>query len=119
MPFIAVWGLDKGIMDPTLYILRRNIKTAVASIPELHIAPEQVTVKFDDERASDPLEVMAVVFGLSPKEERTESVRNAVAQAIVNEIRGIVDPAGLIECFIMPYAIGFAVKVAEPPRRRG
>ena len=108
MPVITVIGLDKGITDPTLIELRGKIKTAVALIPELKITPIQVTVKFVDERASNPIEVMVFVFGLSPKEERDESVRNAMATAITNEIERYVDVNVLIECFITPYAIGFA-----------
>jgi hypothetical protein len=115
MPVLQVLGLDTTFSDVHFDELRTYLKGAVASIPELEISPAQVTVKFSEEKTPDTTEVMVFVFGLAPKKKRNKKVRDIMATAIVAEIDDFIrlcykadDKKVLVECFIMPYAIGFA-----------
>jgi hypothetical protein len=106
MPILWIAGFNYGAPDT----LKDELKTAVASIPELEIGPEQVAVRYINEEQSDDgwKEINIFVFGLSKKPKRTREVRDRLAKAIQQTVAQYFSKGILVECFVMPYAIGFS-----------
>lgn len=97
MPVVIVYGLTDQIQAGLRNGLRYRVAHAVASIPELNLAPDLVDVflHLEDDRHGITRTVVAFVEGLFEKPERTPEVRQrlaaSVGEAIVTWLRA--DPA--------------------------
>lgn len=81
MPVITVHGIPCA--TTLLGKLRRGICDAVAGIPELHLTPEQTTVRFPgDLLPPDRVELSVIIEGLFQHFERLPPVRQRLAEAV-------------------------------------
>ena len=87
MPIIEVKGIPDG--TPKLEQLLEDIRTAVASVAELRVSREQVTVFLDRDHVQKGLgeELCVYIIGLYRRNDRTPEVLNRLAQAIA----GVLD----------------------------
>jgi hypothetical protein len=123
MPIIFVHGipsylseLAESCADTTLEDLCDRIRTQAAAIPELGITKEQVTVFFTSDLLQKGLgeEIIIFVRGLFEKPERTQEVRDRLAQAMIDCLDGLATilRTTLVECFVESFNpnSGFASK---------
>ena len=115
MPVIEIWGLPERLSDATLPHLTLDLCKAVADIEELDISESDVSVFYPLDQASltrtyphsairidKTIEEEIIIFirGLFEKPERTEEVRNWLAETVGKTVRTYFLKAKLIECFV-------------------
>jgi hypothetical protein len=105
MPIVTVSGIPAE--TPNLQELRAAIRRAIANVEELGLTEKQVTVFFPtDLLPSDTCELVAIVCGLFKRPERTQKVRQRVANTVGYEIRNFAMrnaiPYLLIEVLLTP-----------------
>jgi len=93
--------------------LHRGIVAAVESVPELGITGEkEITCLFPSDMMAYGLgtEIIIEVTGLYEKPERTQDVRDRLAQALIEAVRALQPDAELLECFVQSFnpSQGFA-----------
>lgn len=104
MPVIKVWCLPK-VGERKLNQVFKGIVSAVESISELGLKGEQsMTVLFPTDMMKYGLgtEIIVEVTGLFVKPERTDGVRQRLAQAIGIVIKEAF-PKAMVECFVFPF----------------
>ena len=129
MPIIFVYGIPSAAGQEYLLTLCTRLRERAASIPELCLHEEQVSVFFPTDLLQTGLgeEVIIFVRGLFEKPERTQEVCDRLAQALIDCagscIFGLPDLGNpnLIECFVESFnpTSGFASKsiaATEPSR---
>ncbi len=111
MPILTVQGIPANIGIEELKKLWSALRSVVASIPELKLTSEQVTVFFPPDLLQEGLgeEIIITVTGLFLRPERTEEIRNILAKKIAL-IAKLYFPDAMIECLIIPFdpSQGFA-----------
>jgi hypothetical protein len=104
MPVIKVWCLPK-VGERKLNQIFRGIVSAVESVSELGLKGEKdMTVLFPTDMMKYGLgtEIIVEVTGLFVKPERTDEVRQRLAQAIGTTVKGLF-PKAMVECFVFPF----------------
>lgn len=106
MPIVRVEGIPGNFDQRSLLEIERRIKETIASIPELGIEIDYISVLFPKDRLKNRAkkEVIATVDGLFIKPERTDEVRQDLADRVVNVLVEIFrQDVSLIECFVKPF----------------
>lgn len=104
MPVIKVWCLPK-CSERTLNKIHKGIVSAVESVTELGLKGEcsmTVLFPFDAMKYGLGTEIVVEVTGLFVKPERTDGVRQRLAQALGITIKGLF-PKAMVECFVYPF----------------
>lgn len=101
MPFIHVYGIPDTMPRSQRVDMERDIKKAVAEIPDLELTEKQVTCYLwvPIEFVGD---ICVKVEGLFDNPKRTEAVRNILAQKLVAIARAYFPKPFLCECLIDP-----------------
>ncbi len=111
MPILTVQGIPANIGIEELKKLWFALRSVVASIPELKLTSEQVTVFFPPDLLQEGLgeEIIITVTGLFVRPERTEEIRNILAKKLAL-IAKLYFPDAMVECLIIPFdpSQGFA-----------
>jgi len=105
MPVIKVWCLP-DIGESRLNVLHQELVRAVTSVSELGVKTENdMTCLFPSDMMKYGLgtEIIIEVTGLYEKPERTEAVRQRLAEALVGAVWGQFPETDLIECFVNPF----------------
>lgn len=94
----------RRILKDVLLPLCEELQKTVAEVKELDLTAEQVTVFFPPDRLLDGLgeEIIIFINGLFVNSERTDEVRNILAQKVGKKVREHY-PESLVECFIQPF----------------
>lgn len=104
MPVIKVWCLPK-LSQKKLEYLFVEIVRVVKNFRELGVRGEKdMVVLFPTDAMKYGLgsEIIVEVTGLLVKPERTDEVRQRLAQAIGIVIKGLF-PKAVVECFVYPF----------------
>ena len=104
MPVIKVWCLPK-LSERKLNKVFKGIVSAVESIPELGLKGEKsMTILFPVDMMKYGLgtEIIIEVTGLFVNQERTNKVRERLAQAIGTTVKELF-PKAMVECFVFPF----------------
>lgn len=112
MPVVIVYGIreSQGIGE-----FEDALRSTVAhSVKELNLVTGDVSCFCPQSFGAGigpEEEIIVMVEGLTAKPERTEEVRNKLAQAIVETVHHFFPDVNCIECFIKPFnpEQGFAV----------
>ena len=102
MPIIFVYGIpDEFDEEKIEKQFLPSLVEAATSVKELDLQADQVSVFFPPDKVKNGLgeEIMIFVGGLFEKPERTEQVRNHLAQNLGRTAKHYF-PESLIECFI-------------------
>lgn len=109
MPVIFVYGISKKAREKSnLSDLKRSIKQHIAAIKELGLAEQDITVFFPTDCLENEVgeDVIVFVKGLFDKPERTQEVRQRLAQNTADccedFLRPYAEPDLLVECFLDP-----------------
>ncbi len=121
MPALIIYGVPEsktGILEELTHAL---INTVVYSVDELKLKTSDVSVFYPKDLKTKGLgeEIIIFVDCLTDKPERTEEIRNRLAQAIVETAVKYFPDANLVECFIRPFnpKQGFAgIRLDQPSK---
>lgn len=105
MPIIKVWCLPAGQTEEDLNRLHKAIVKAVVSVSELGLTNEnEMTCLFVPDLMAYGLgeEIIIEVTGLYDKPERTESVKQHLAEVIGKSVKALYSKAK-VECFISTF----------------
>jgi hypothetical protein len=105
MPVIFVYGIPTTTDSHTLESLLDALRKTAASVEELHITKNDVSVFFPKDLVEEGLgeEIILFIEGLLDKPERTATVRKTFAQALANCTGRFFPKTKMIECFIKPF----------------
>jgi hypothetical protein len=106
MPVIKVWCLPE-IDEPKLNELHKSIVRAVVSVEELEAKSERdMTCLFPPDMMKYGLgsEIIVEVTGLFAKPERTDEVRQRLAERLGQAVKRLFPDTQLIECFVYPFS---------------
>lgn len=106
MPVIKVWCLP-DIDEPKLNALHKSIVRAVVSVEELGIKDENdMTCLFPPDMMKYGLgaEIVVEVTGLFAKPERTDEVRQQLAERLGQAVKELFPDTQLVECFVYPFS---------------
>jgi hypothetical protein len=106
MPVIKVWCLP-DIDEPKLNALHKSIVRAVVSVEELGIKDENdITCLFPPDMMKYGLgsEIVVEVTGLFAKPERTDKVRQRLAEQLGQAVKELFPETQLVECFVYPFS---------------
>jgi len=104
MPVIKVWCLPK-LSERNLNKVHRWVVSAVESVPELGLKSEKsMTILFPTDMMKYGLgtEIIIEVAGLFVNQERTNKVRERLAQAIGTAIKEFF-PRAMVKCFVYSF----------------
>ncbi|MBZ9569533.1 hypothetical protein KJA16_01255 [Patescibacteria group bacterium] len=129
MPVITVLGVPSTwnqITPNDIKRYREKLLNAVLSVKELKLTPEQISIFCLPEKREDWAEdkeetIVIFVDGLFEKPERTNQVRNRLAENLGKATEDSF-PQFLVECFVKPPfnpEVGFwtSAKTEEPSER--
>ncbi len=105
MPVVKVWCLPVAD-EPKLNELHQSIVRAVASVFELGVKDEMdITCLFPPDMMKYGLgtEIIVEVTGLFAKPERTDEVRQQLAERLGKAVKDLFPGTDLIECFVYPF----------------
>jgi len=102
MPLLVVHGVSDfyglGEFEDSL------INTVAYSVKELKLKPSDVSCFFPKGKMTrQGEEIIVLVECLTAKPDRTDEVRDRLANAIVQTVRHYFPDMNLIECFIKPF----------------
>lgn len=106
MPIVRIEGIPGDFDQQNLLEVEGKIKEAIASVSELGIGTNHISVLFPKDRLTKraKTEIIATVDGLFTKPERTDKVRQDLANKVAGVLMEIFQQdASLIECFIKPF----------------
>lgn len=104
MPVIKVWCLPKSTEDKLKQVFS-SIVGSIESIPELGLKGQRsMTVLFPTDMMEYGLgtDIIIEVTGLLEKPERTEEVRNRLAECLGKSVKEHF-PKAKVECFVFPF----------------
>lgn len=102
MPVLTVFGIPPRI--PYMGEAHIAIVKAVVSVKELGLRESDVSIFYPkDALGEDWDEIVVFVEGLFEKPERTEEVKNRLAEVICNAIADQCPNAKVIECFVRSF----------------
>ena len=89
MPLVKLYGIPNSFSQQGLTDLRQAVKEKVAEVEPLQLTPDQVYVAFHADMLQEGLgeKVVVVICGLNEKPERTEAVRNHLAQTVGERVK--------------------------------
>ena len=104
MPIVDISGLSVNISQDLFRVMGLAMKRAIASIEELGITPDQVTVRFHKDMCEiyDVTEILVDVTKLFVKKGRTTKVKNKVAE-IVSKMMYSYFPTAKVEGFVSSF----------------
>ena len=105
MPVIKVWCLPEDLNEDKLQVLFWDIVAAVTGVEELGLKDEKdMTILFPPDRMRWGLgeDIIVEISGLFEKPERTEEVRNRLAQRVGKLIKGHF-PSAYVECLVQTF----------------
>lgn len=105
MPVIKVWCLPADQSEEKLNDLHQSIVSAVISIPELGLKDENdMTCLFVPDLMSYGLgeEIIVEISGLFEKPERTDEVRQRLAENVGSNVKKLY-PDAKVECFVSSF----------------
>ena len=103
MPIVIVHGISSQASQKNLKLSKELIVLTVSGIRELRVGKEQVSVFFPrDLVLRGDKEVIIFVEGLLEKAERTDKVRNKLAECLVKNVSKSLPEINLVECIIKP-----------------
>lgn len=100
MPILIIFGVPKHQQTTKLI---DALKQRVYGLSELNVTENDITVKFIPEDDTSVHEMIIFVVGLFDKPERTEEVRNTLAERLAACGKKFFCEAHLVECFINPF----------------
>ncbi len=117
MPVVKVWCLPE-VDEPKLNALHKSIVRAVASVKELGVKDENgMTCLFPPDMMKYGLgaEIIIEVTGLFARPERTDEVRQRLAERLGQSVKELFPDTQLVECFVYPFnpSQGFWTSAAE------
>ena len=121
MPVIKVWCLPV-VDEPRLNELHQNIVKAVVSVGELGVKDENdITCLFPTDMMKYGLgsEIIVEVAGLFVKPERTNEVRQRLAERLGHVVKELFPDAGLVECFVYPFSPLQGFWTSRTPEKTG
>ena len=111
MPIVRIDGAPL-YWSVGLSAVEERIKEVVASVPELNIGTDEISVLFpmDGLKERSSIEIIATIDGLFKRPERTDEVRQNLANEVVLVLSRLFGEASLVECFVKPFdpKLGFA-----------
>lgn len=107
MPILIIHGIPTETNKEELSIFCELMRQRTASISDLKIKKEQVSVFFPKDLMSEGLgeEIIIFVEGLKESPERTENVKRMLIHHLIDEAHCSFPKAALIECIIKPYVM--------------
>lgn len=112
MPIVRIEGIPSYFGQMHLNEAARRVKEIIASIPELKVETSQISVLFPEDilKERSDVEIIATVDGLFKKPERTDKVRQNLANKVAHVLMEVFQQASLVECFVKPFdpKLGFA-----------
>src|SRR3990167_8329498 len=105
MPVIKVWCLP-DVGEKRLNVLHQEIVRAVKDIEDIGVKSEKdITCLFPSDMMKYGLgtEIIVEVTGLYEKPERTEKVRQRLAERIGKAVQGQFPNTELVECFVYQF----------------
>lgn len=105
MPVIIVYGIPRDTKEGHIVDFCKAVYDKVAGVKELRLESHQVSCFCPLDALPRPLanEIIIIVEGLLKKPERTQAVREKLADAL-NELCGDYFPNTKVkECFIKPF----------------
>ena len=114
MPIIIVYGFPKTARESEMEALIHKLQNAAASVYELRLSPGQVSVFFPVDLVQSGLgeELIATVEGLLARPERTERVRQELAEEIT-EILTEFARNHLGQCNLVETLVNSSMKTAS------
>ena len=105
MPVLIIYGVPENMSGKLEELTSDLINTVAYSVTELKLKTSDVSCFYPKDMMSKGLgeEIIIFVDCLTEKPERTEEVRNRLAQSIVETALRYFRDANLIECFIRPF----------------
>ncbi|HOZ53566.1 MAG TPA: hypothetical protein PK142_02720 [bacterium] len=107
MPILIIYGIPTETNEEDLNIVCELMRQRIASVRELKIEKEQVSVFFPKDLMSKGLgeEIIIFVEGLKESPERTENVKRMLIYHLIDGAHCLFPKATLIECIIKPYVM--------------
>ncbi len=107
MPILTVHGTPNEMSQQELEIFSELMRNRVASVNDLGLTKEQVSIFFPQDLMSKGLgeEIIIFVDGLTEKPKRTENVKKMLVLNLIDEAHQSFPKATLIECIIRPYSM--------------
>lgn len=101
MPVIFIFGLPTEMTDDEVDTLSHDLKELICRITELKLSMRQITCFFPQDMSYiyEGNDIVAMVYGLFNKPERTEAVRQNLAQTICQFLKQRFEDSQ-IECFV-------------------
>ena len=105
MPIVMVWGLPADTNEQRLQSITAEFIDDFCGIKELGLSRDQVTCFFPSDIMMAGLgeEIIIFVEGLFAKPERTEEVRDRLAEALGTTAQGFFPSAHTIEVLVRPF----------------
>ncbi len=106
MPIIKIWCLPPNQTEEKLNKLHNSIVEAVTSIKELGLKDEKdLTNLFVPDLMQYGLgtEIIIEITGLFMKPERTQEVRNRLAEAVGKAVKNLYPETEKVECLIYSF----------------
>ncbi len=107
MPVIIVYGISEQMSRRLEEFTDALIDTAAHSVAELKLETSDVSCFYPKDWMPKGLgeELIIFVDGLFDKPERTEELRNRLAEAITQTAHKFYPQTGLIECLVRPFDV--------------
>jgi hypothetical protein len=105
MPVIKLWCLPAGQSEDDLRKVHKTVVAAVTAVPELGLKDEtQMTCLFPPDLMTYGLgeEIIIEIGGLFEKPERTQDVRQRLAEGVGSAVHALY-PNAKVECFIQTF----------------
>ncbi|PKM91718.1 hypothetical protein CVU82_00730 [Candidatus Falkowbacteria bacterium HGW-Falkowbacteria-1] len=108
MPIIIVYGISEKEDSAFLEMFIDLVRSKVASIEELKIKKEQVSVFLQRDLVVKGLgeEIIIFVEGLISRPERTEEVKKKLAMELVIKVNESFPKTLFVDCIIKPLSSG-------------
>jgi len=105
MPIVVVWGLPADTGEQALQKLTEEFIDVVCGIKKLGLSNDQVTCFFPSDMMMAGLgeEIIVFVEGLFAKPERTEEVRDRLAEALGTTVKTFFPSTHTIEVLVRPF----------------
>ena len=105
MPVLKIWCLPAGQTEEKLNALHKAIVKAIVSISELGLKTEKdITCLFVPDLMAYGLgeEIIIEIDGLFDKPERTEDVKQRLAESVGKSVKELY-PNAKVECFVRTF----------------
>ncbi|MBP9771965.1 MAG: hypothetical protein KBD16_03535 [Candidatus Pacebacteria bacterium] len=117
MPVIELWCLPAGQSEDDLRKLHKAVVAAVVAVRELGLKSQSdMTVLFPPDMMQYGLgeEIIVKIWGLFEKPERTEEVRQRLAEGVGSAVHTLY-PRAKVECFVTTFDPNQGFWASRPP----